>query len=208
MRRQNAFTRRPAPCGVGALRWHMSLFDYNSTTSVRTCRCPGSRVINLCRQLSRQVASVFKEKTHILRQCNIVTLLFDFRALCVCLHIRHRYIQICIHRYRCVYTYMYICTYICMCIHIQVYTYVYMHICVHIFANEYMHIHISCIFLLATSLGENVFLVSVITYLLRIERFGWLLLAQSYFSHCSLLSDLKEINIRWYSLFQSLRKTQ
>ena len=45
-----------------------------------------------------------------------------------------------------------------MCIHIQVYTYVYMHICVHIFANEYMHIHISCIFLLATSLGEKCFL--------------------------------------------------
>ena len=53
---------------------------------------------------------------------------------------------------------MYICTYICMCIHIQVNTYMYMHICVHIFANEYMHIHISCIFLLATSLGEKCFL--------------------------------------------------
>lgn len=48
----------------------MSSSDCNSTMSVRTCWCPGSGVVNACRQLTRQVASVYlKEKTDILGQC-------------------------------------------------------------------------------------------------------------------------------------------
>lgn len=70
-------------------------------------------------------------------------------------------------------------------------------ICVYIYLQM-----CTCIFTYLASFSQllhwrkKVFLVSGITYLLRIEKFGWLLLAQSYFSHCSLLSDLKEINLR------------
>ena len=100
------------------------------------------------------------------------------------------------------YIQIWMCIYICVCICAHIFARVYIYTCIHVYMctyiyNVYMHIHISCIFLSATSRGKKVFLVSGITYLLRIERFGWLLLAQSYFSHCSLFSDLKEINIRW-----------
>lgn len=101
------------------------------------------------------------------------------------------YIQIwmCVYIYVCIYAHIFACVYIYTCIHVYMCTYIYK--CVH----AYSHIlHLSLSYFTG---GKKVFLVSGITYLLRIERFGWLLLAQPSFSHCSLLSDLKEINIRW-----------
>ena len=111
----------------------MSLSDYNSTMSVTTCWCPGSRVINPSRQFTRQVASVYlKETTCILMQCDTLTLYLGFRAKCigtytdtgVCIHICiYICTQICAHT-MCAYIYVYTCAYACM------FTSVHRYICV------------------------------------------------------------------------------